>query len=80
MGMNLVARPEFQIGTQAFYLARARGGRAREKSVELHRRLLPCSYADYQGWTERVLPLVMMKCVEPIPVFKFEDAEGWRDD
>ena len=35
-------------------------------------------YADYQAGTSRRIPLVMMQAVEPIPVFKPEDATGTR--
>ena len=35
-------------------------------------------YANYQKSTKRVLPLVMMKGITSIPVFKLEDATGVR--
>jgi hypothetical protein len=35
-------------------------------------------YTTYQASTQRVLPLVMMKSVEAIPVFKESDATGTR--
>lgn len=80
--LNLVARPdvEFQIGTQAFRGTwREPEGAERDKVWAFITDCFPF-YADYQASTARVLPLVMMKCAAPIPVFKFEDAEGWRDD
>ncbi len=36
------------------------------------------SYASYQASTDREIPLVMMKLVEPIAVFKESDATGTR--
>lgn len=79
--LNLVARPEveFQIGTQAFRGTwRVAEGENRDKLFAFMVDNFPF-YADYQGWTERVLPIVAMTAVEPIPVFRFEDAEGWRE-
>ena len=35
-------------------------------------------YADYQAATERKIPLLVLKAVEPIPVFKESDATGHR--
>jgi hypothetical protein len=35
-------------------------------------------YTTYQLATDRLLPLVMMKAVEPIPIFKESDATGLR--
>jgi hypothetical protein len=35
-------------------------------------------YATYQKSTSRILPLVMMKAIEAIPVFTEQDAEGER--
>lgn len=79
--LNLVARPdvEFQIGTQAFRGTwRVAEGAERDKVWTFMVDNYPF-YADYQGWTDRVIPLVMMKAKEAIPVFKYEDADGWRD-
>lgn len=78
--LNVIASPEieFQVGTQAFKATwREPEGAEREKVwaalVDTHP-----FYADYQGWTTRVLPLVMMLRGEEIPVFKEEDATGMR--
>jgi deazaflavin-dependent oxidoreductase (nitroreductase family) len=78
--LNLVASKtvEFQIATQAFRGTwREPEGKEREK-VWAH--LIDCFpfYANYQASTSRVLPLVMMKSVEPIPVFRESDATGVR--
>jgi hypothetical protein len=35
-------------------------------------------YAQYQASTDRQIPLVLMKGVEAIPVFKESDATGLR--
>ena len=35
-------------------------------------------YANYQASTSRVIPLVMLKAKEAIPVFKESDATGMR--
>ena len=35
-------------------------------------------YANYQASTDRQIPLVMMKAIESIPVFKESDATGMR--
>jgi deazaflavin-dependent oxidoreductase (nitroreductase family) len=78
--LNLIAQPkvEFQIATQAFRGTwREPEGAEREKVWAFITDCFPF-YADYQGWTTRVLPLVMMKIAEPIPVFKESDATGMR--
>ena len=36
------------------------------------------SYATYQSHTGRQIPLVMMKPIAPVEVFKEEDATGTR--
>ena len=80
--LNLIAQDqvEFQIATQAFRGTwREPEGAEREKVWNFMVDCFPF-YADYQGWTDRVIPLVMMKTIEPIPVFKLEDADAWRDD
>ena len=35
-------------------------------------------YATYQKSTSRILPLVMMKAIEAVPVFTEQDAQGDR--
>lgn len=78
--LNLIASPaiEFQIATQAFR------GTWREPEGEERKKVwdffIDCHpfYADYQASTSRVLPLVMMRAVEPIPVFMESDATGSR--
>ena len=60
--LNVVANPEiaFQIGTQAFTATwREPAGAEREKVWNF---MVDCHpfYGDYQGWTERQIPLVMM--------------------
>lgn len=69
---------EFQIATQAFRGTwREPEGAEREKVWNF---MVDCHpfYANYQKSTDRVIPLVMMKAVEPIPVFKASDATGIR--
>ncbi|MFC0204183.1 nitroreductase/quinone reductase family protein [Novosphingobium soli] len=69
---------DFQIATQAFRATwREPEGAEREKVWSF---LVDCHpfYASYQQATDRIIPLVMMKAVEPLPVFKAEDATGTR--
>ena len=69
---------EFQIATQAFRGTwREPEGLEREKIWSF---FIDCHpfYADYQAATDRILPLVMMKSVEEIPVFQESDATGVR--
>lgn len=69
---------EFQIATQAFRGTwREPEGEEREKIWAF---MVDCHpfYANYQKVTDRLIPLVMMKAVEPIPVFKTSDATGLR--
>ena len=69
---------EFQIATQAFRATwREPQGKEREKVWAFMVDCFPF-YAKYQASTSRVLPLVMMKGVEAIPVFKESDATGLR--
>lgn len=69
---------EFQIATQAFRAAwREPQGPEREKIWNFMVDCFPF-YATYQLSTRRVLPLVMMKSIEAIPVFKESDATGTR--
>ena len=77
---NIVASPqvEFQIATQAFRASwREPAGAEREKVWAFMVDCFPF-YANYQASTSRILPLVMMKVVEAIPVFKESDATGMR--
>lgn len=69
---------EFQVATQAFRGTwREPEGAEREKVWAFMADCHPF-YADYAKATDRVIPLVMMKAVEPIPVFSMEDATGTR--
>jgi deazaflavin-dependent oxidoreductase (nitroreductase family) len=75
---NVVSNPEieFQIATQAFRGAwREPAGAEREKVWNFMVDCFPF-YADYQSWCPRIIPLVMMKGKESIPVFKESDATG----
>lgn len=70
--LNMIAdtRVDFQIATQAFRATwREPEGAEREKVWKFMIDVFP-AYATYQASTERVLPLVMMKAVEPIEIFK----------
>lgn len=72
------AEVEFQIATQAFRATwREPQGAEREKVWAFMVDVFP-SYANYQASTDRQIPLVMMKAVAPIPVFKESDATGIR--
>jgi deazaflavin-dependent oxidoreductase (nitroreductase family) len=78
--LNLIASPEieFQIATQAFRGSwREPEGAEREKVWNF---FIDCHpfYAGYQTSTQRVLPLVMFKAIDAIPVFKESDATGIR--
>jgi len=78
--LNLIARPEveFQIATQAFRGTwREPEGEERKKVWDF---MVDCHpfYAEYQASTSRILPLVMMRAVESIPVFRESDATGIR--
>ena len=78
--LNLVASPtvEFQVATQAWRGTwREPEGAEREKVWAVMVDNFPF-YANYQKSTTRVLPLVMMKLVEEIPVFTEADATGLR--
>lgn len=69
---------DFQIGTQAFRGTwREPRGEEREKVWRFMVDAFP-SYAKYQASTQRQIPLVMMKAVEPIEAFKESDATGTR--
>lgn len=78
--LNLVSEPQvdFQIATQAFRGTwREPEGKERE---EVWSFFVDCHpfYQSYQNSTDRTLPLVMMKAVERIPVFKADEATGIR--
>jgi deazaflavin-dependent oxidoreductase (nitroreductase family) len=78
--LNLIEQKqvEFQIATQAFRGTwREPQGAEREKVWNFMVDCFPF-YANYQASTSRVLPLVMMKSEEAIPVFKESDATGMR--
>jgi deazaflavin-dependent oxidoreductase (nitroreductase family) len=78
--LNLVASKEveFQVATQAFRATwREPEGAEREKIWGFMQDNFPF-YTTYQASTKRVLPLVMMKAIEPIPAFKESDATGMR--
>lgn len=80
--LNVADAPEidFQIATQAFRATwRELQGTEREKVWSF---LIDCHpfYANYQASTSRILPLVMMKAITPIPVFKPSDATGIRQN
>lgn len=76
--LNLVGAEhvEFQIATQAFRGTwREPEDAEREKIWQF---FIDCHpfYEAYQAATDRVIPLVMMKAVEPIAVFQESDATG----
>jgi deazaflavin-dependent oxidoreductase (nitroreductase family) len=69
---------EFQVATQAFRATwREPSGTEREKVWAFMQDCFPF-YTTYQSTTKRLLPLVMMKGIESIPVFKESDATGIR--
>lgn len=70
--LNLIANPEidFQVATQAWRASwREPQGAERKKVWDFVVDVFP-PYADYQKSTRRELPLVMMKPIEPIEIFK----------
>jgi deazaflavin-dependent oxidoreductase (nitroreductase family) len=69
---------EFQIATQAYRATwREPKGAEREKVWSFMVDVFP-SYANYQKSTSREIPLVMMKPIASIEVFKAADATGMR--
>lgn len=69
---------KFQIATQAFRNTwREPESAERDKLCAF---MVDCHtfYAAYQQATDHVIPLVMMKAAEPIPVFRASDATGQR--
>lgn len=78
--LNLKEMPEveFQVATQAFRGTwREPDGSERQKVWDFITDCHPF-YANYQVSTDRIIPLVMMKASEPIPVFREDDATGIR--
>src|SRR3546814_5118595 len=78
--LNIVASPEieFQIATQAFRATWREPDGAERATVWSF--FIDCTpfYANYQGSTERVLPLVVFKPNEMELVFKEADVTGSR--
>jgi deazaflavin-dependent oxidoreductase (nitroreductase family) len=69
---------EFQIATQAYRATwREPQGAEREKIWNFMVDVFP-SYAKYQASTRRQIPIVMMKPIASVPVFKESDATGTR--
>jgi deazaflavin-dependent oxidoreductase (nitroreductase family) len=78
--LNLIAEPtvDVQIATNAFRATwREPGGAEREKIWAFFTDCHPF-YQTYQNSTERLIPLVMLKPEEALPVFRVEDATGER--
>lgn len=78
--LNLREMPqiEFQIATQAFRANwREPDGEERARVWSF---IIDCHpfYANYQASTDRLIPLVMMQAIEPIAVFREDDATGTR--
>ncbi len=70
---------DFQIATQAFRGAwREPEGGEREKVWDYMVDNYPF-YAQYQQKTTRIIPLIMMKAVQPIPVFTEDDLAGEKE-
>lgn len=77
---NIVAAEtvDFQIATQAFRATwRVPEGEEHDRIYAFMTECFPF-YADYQKSTDRKIPCVMLKAVEPIDVFKESDATGHR--
>jgi deazaflavin-dependent oxidoreductase (nitroreductase family) len=69
---------QFQVATEAFRASwREPEGAERQKVWAFMQDCFPF-YTTYQASTKRVLPLVMMKAIEPVAVFKESDATGMR--
>ena len=78
--LNVKAMDEvaIQIGTQAFRATwREAEGAERQAAWDVMVRNFPF-YAKYQASTERVIPVLLLKPVEAVPVFRESDATGWR--
>jgi deazaflavin-dependent oxidoreductase (nitroreductase family) len=72
--LNVIEMDEiaFQIGTQAFRATwRVAEGEERKKVWDFMVDVFP-AYRDYQASTDRELPLVMFKAIEPVDVFRAE--------
>lgn len=68
----------FQIASQAFRATwREAQGAERDKAWAHMVDNFPF-YASYQASTERVIPVILMKRQEQVPVFRESDATGWR--
>lgn len=79
--LNIRDQPtvDFQIATQAFRgTLREPQGDERE---HVWRRMIENFpfYQSYRESTGRAIPAILLKAAEPIPVFRFEEAEGWRE-
>lgn len=73
--LNILASPtiDFQIATQAYRASwREPKGTEREKVWAFMVDCFPF-YAVYQKRTTRIIPLVMMKAIESVPVFSEDD-------
>lgn len=78
--LNVIARAQtdFQIATQAWSGTwREPEGEEREAAWALMIRNFPF-YANYQASTERVLPLILLRPGDAIPVMQESDATGMR--
>lgn len=78
--LNVCAMDEvaFQVGTQAFRATwRVAEGAERDKAWAHMVDNFPF-YANYQASTDRVIPLLLLKAVEAIPVMRESDATGIR--
>jgi deazaflavin-dependent oxidoreductase (nitroreductase family) len=78
LNIKEMAEVEFQIATQAFRATwREPEGEEYQKIWDFMVDGFPF-YASYQASTSRKIPLVVMKAIEPIPVFRESDATGHR--
>jgi deazaflavin-dependent oxidoreductase (nitroreductase family) len=69
---------DFQVATQAFRATwREPEGEERDRVWAFMCQVFP-AYPGYQQSTDRLIPLVMMKAIEPIDGFKASDATGER--
>ena len=78
--LNILASEtiDFQVATQAYRASWREPAGAERAKVWAY--MVDCFpfYANYQASTSRVLPLVMMKAIEEVPVFTRQDAQGDR--
>jgi len=78
LNLRASSEVEFQIATQAYRGTwREPAAAEREKIWNFMVECFPF-YAAYQRSTEREIPLVMMKAIEPISPFRESDASGAR--